>query len=278
MMSHTEKKSKRRKILKIAIPAAIILLAAQWTFIGWRYNFGPMKALGEKRLAAMPGNAAKYDFTQLQRLENSPIEGKTVLFLGSSVTNGASSLHNSLPEYFSIRMGCRSIKEAVDGTTLVDNGAKSYIQRMLTNVPTSEQIDLLICQLSTNDASKEMPLGELSVGRSLSDFDTNTITGSIEYIICYARETWGCPTVFYTNARFDSEAYAAMVARLSEMQDKWGIGVLDLWTDETFNHISEDARTLYMYDKIHPTKAGYRDWWGPELERQLLTFFDRQEG
>ena len=27
-----------------------------------------------------------------------------------------------------------------------------------------------------------------------------------------------------------------------------------------------------MHDDIHPTKAGYRDWWGPELETQLLAF------
>lgn len=277
-MSRTEKGSKKGKILKIAVPTVAALLAVQWTFIGWRYNFGPMKALGEKRLVAMSGNAAEYDFTQLQRMDRSPLDNKTVLFLGSSVTNGASSLHNSLPEYFSLRMGCRSIKEAVDGTTLVDNGAKSYIQRMLNNVSASEQIDLLICQLSTNDASKEMPLGELSAGKSLADFDTGTITGAIEYIICYAQETWGCPTVFYTNARFDSEAYAAMVARLLEIQEKWGIGVLDIWTDDAFNDIPADKRALYMYDKIHPTKAGYRDWWGPELERQLMEFLMNVEG
>lgn len=277
-MSRTGKASKKGKILKIAVPAVVLLLAIQWTFIGWRYNFGPMKALGEKRLAAMSGNAAKYDFDQLQRMERSPLNNKTVLFLGSSVTNGASSLHNSLPEYFSVRMGCRSIKEAVDGTTLVDNGDKSYIQRMLSSVSVSEEIDLLVCQLSTNDASKEMPLGELGAGKSLSDFDTRTITGAIEYIICYAQETWGCPTVFYTNARFDSEAYAAMVARLLEIQEKWGIGVLDIWTDDEFNDISEDERTLYMYDNIHPTKAGYRDWWGPELEQQLLEFLMNAEG
>lgn len=277
-MEREKKSPKRRKIIRITIPVIIIFLVAQWTFIGWRYNFGPMKTLGEKRLAGMSGNAAKYDFTQLQKIDNSPLEGKTVLFLGSSVTNGASSLHNSLPEYFSARMGCRSIKEAVDGTTLVDNGTNSYIQRMLSNVSASEPIDLLICQLSTNDASKEMPLGEIHTGKSLLDFDTSTVTGAIEYIVCYAQETWGCPTVFYTNARFDSEAYAAMVARVLEIEEKWGIGVLDIWTDESFNDISPGERDLYMYDNIHPTKAGYRDWWGPELERQLLAFLAREEG
>ena len=30
-------------------------------------------------------------------------------------------------------------------------------------------------------------------------------------------------------------------------------------------------KDLYMADRIHPTKAGYRDWWGPEIERQILS-------
>lgn len=272
-MKRSDKKSPKAQILKFVIPAAAALLTAQWAFIGWQYNFGPLKMLNEKRIAGMSGNAAEYDFDQIQKMSSSPLEGKTVLFLGSSVTNGAASLHNSLPEYFSARMGCRSIKEAVDGTTLVDNKANSYIHRMLDNISASEQIDLVVCQLSTNDASKGLPLGELSDSMSLSDFEKSTITGAVEYIICYARETWGCPVVFYTNSRFDSEAYASMVARLAGVQKKWGIGVLDLWTDRTFNAISADQRALYMYDNIHPTKAGYRDWWGPELEQQLLAFW-----
>jgi lysophospholipase L1-like esterase len=63
-----------------------------------------------------------------------------------------------------------------------------------------------------------------------------------------------------------------MVKRLYEIKEKYGIGVLDLWNDASFNQIPDDLRALYMHDDIHPTKAGYRDWWGPELEKQLLAF------
>lgn len=85
----------------------------------------------------------------------------------------------------------------------------------------------------------------------------------------------GCDVVFYTNARFESEPYAAMVERLYALQDKWGIGILDLWGSDDFNNISGQERSLYMYDTIHPLKAGYRDWWGPELERQLVDFLNQ---
>lgn len=57
-----------------------------------------------------------------------------------------------------------------------------------------------------------------------------------------------------------------MVTCLLELQEKWDIGVLDLWTDAEFNDTSDADRELYMYDDIHPTKAGYRVWWGAEME------------
>ena len=148
---------------------------------------------------------------------------------------------------------------------MCDNGKSSYIQRMLNNVDQNQEIQLVVCQLSTNDASKGMPLGEFGE-------DTSTITGAIEYIIKYVKETWNCPVVFYTNARFESDAYSAMVDRLYEVAERDGAGVLDLWSSDTFNQISEEERTLYMKDDIHPYKAGYRDWWGPELEKQIIDY------
>lgn len=204
-------------------------------------------------------------------------QSEKVLFLGSSVTNGAAALYQSIPEYFGARMGCTFIKEAVDGTTLTDNGSDSYIRRLLNHVDADEKIDLLVCQLSTNDASKGLPLGEVSEKSVLEEFDTGTITGAMEYIICYAEQTWGCPVVFYTNARFESENYQEMVERLYQLADKWEIGILDLWSDDGFNQITETERALYMKDNIHPYKAGYRDWWGPELVRQLCDFLSGKE-
>lgn len=271
------KKQSVGKKISIALSALIVFLYGQWMYIGWRFQYGPFRGLGHMRLEKMEGNAEKFDLSHIRPMENSPLENKKVLFLGSSVTNGAAALYQSIPEYFGVRMGCTFIKEAVDGTTLTDNGPDSYIQRLLNHVEADEQIDLLVCQLSTNDASKGLPLGEVSEKSVLEEFDTGTITGAMEYIICYAEQTWGCPVVFYTNARFDSENYQEMVERLYQLADKWEIGILDLWSDDGFNQIIETERALYMKDNIHPYKAGYRDWWGPELERQLCDFLSGKE-
>lgn len=271
-----EQNKKKMKWVYIGGGVAAFLLL-QWLFIGYRFSFGPFKSLGDIRSAKVPGNATKYGMESLEKLAGNPLEGKHICFLGSSVTYGAASLREGIPEYFGSRFNCTYTKEAVSGTTLVDNGSGSYVQRMLNNLDPNMEYNLFICQLSTNDATKKLPLGEISDSMELDSFDTSTITGAMEYIICYARNTWNCPVLFYTGSRYDSEAYTAMVERLMKLQEKWNIGVLDLWHDDAFNAISETDRALFMSDDIHPTKAGYRDWWCPEMERQLLTFLGQDE-
>lgn len=228
----------------------------------------------EKKKAIDPttwaGNQPQYDSCRVEKMENSMLEGKHVLFLGSSVTYGAASLQDGIPEYFHHRFGCIPTKEAVSGTTLVDNGPKSYVSRLLSNVSVDTNFSLAICQLSTNDATKGLPLGEIGEGKERDSFDTQTITGAMEYIIAYCKEKWNCPMMFYTGSHYASENYEAMVQRLYQLAEKWNLGVLDLWKDADFNAISDEDRKLYMYDPIHPTKAGYMKWWCPEMEKQLL--------
>lgn len=269
-----EKKKNGKKTMRIVIIAILVFLLAQNLFIGWRFSYGPFKALGDRRMAKLPGNSVEYAMSGVEPLAEAPLAGEKVLFLGSSVTYGEKSIREGIPEYFAQRCGWDVTKEAVSGTTLADTGNSSYVQRLLNKVDSSANYSLVIVQLSTNDAGKKQPLGEIAGSMDRDSFDTKTTTGAMEYIISYARDTWDCPVAFYTNARYDSEAYGALVQRLLELQDKWGVGVLNLWSDEDFNNISAADRTLYMYDSVHPTKAGYRQWWCPELERQLCAWLD----
>ncbi len=45
--------------------------------------------------------------------------------------------------------------------------------------------------------------------------------------------------IFYTGTKYDSKQYQQMVDVLFELQDKYGIGVIDLWNDEEMNDVSE---------------------------------------
>ena len=188
---------------------------------------------------------------------------KTVIFLGASVTYGSAAGGISFAELIAERTGCTMIKEAVSGTTLADLDESSYVSRMKTIQ--TEKADLLVCQFSTNDATRGLPLGEITA----EEADEKTVVGAINAIVRYAKENWNCPVAFYTNPRYESDAYEKMVAALLLLAPKLGVAVVDLWNDSAFNAITEEQRAVWMADAIHPTLAGYREWWTPVIEAKL---------
>lgn len=217
-----------------------------------------------------PGNGKQYSVDRCETDPNSPLQGKTVLFLGSSVTYGSAAKGESFVDFLEKKDGITAVKEAVSGTTLTDTGDDSYVARIKT-MDTSLEADAFVCQLSTNDASKNKPLGTVDDHYDIDAFDTKTVAGAIEYITAYAYRTWGCPVIFYTGTKYDSRNYEKMIDLLYELQQKWQFTVLDLWHDEDMNRVTKKEYRLYMANGIHPTRAGYRDWWLPKFETALAS-------
>lgn len=257
-----------KKKLLIIIPIAAVVVAAWIAFCGYQWSWGPFMKLHDFKTSALEGNDEKYSLDNAAPNADSPIEGKTVLFLGSSVTYGSASGGVSFADYIGKRDGCTVIKSAVSGTTLVESGINSYVSRL--KKLDAEKVDLFVCQLSTNDASQKKKLGKVIESKNLNDFDTKTIAGAIEYIICYSKEKWNCPVIFYTNPHYDSDLYGEMVGILKEAEAKWGISVIDMWNDAGLNAALNKNTALYMADKIHPTKAGYLEIWTPFMEKTVF--------
>lgn len=218
------------------------------------------------------GNKKQYAPEKVEALSDSPLKGMNIAFLGSSVTEGARSKGVSFVEYLAKRNQFTYEKEAVSGTKLVDDGKSSYVER-LSNFDKNAKFDLVIVQLSTNDAGDNASAcGTVSSSYDRDTFDTSTVSGAIEYIISYCRETWNCPVVFYTGTKNSKNGYEDMVKILYQIKDKWGIGVIDLWS-ELKTDIPEYK--LYMADEIHPTQAGYLEWWTPQMEKDLYEFLGK---
>ena len=205
-----------------------------------------------------------------------PLDGKTFVFLGSSVTYGSASNGWSMADYIAEEFDCTVVKWAVSGTTLVTSNSNSYVERMEREMRRQKKCDHLIVQLSTNDASQKKPLGTISNSMDKEDFDTTTVIGAIEYIIATAKEKWNCEVSFYTGTKYDSAEYYNMVNALLDIQEKWGIGVIDLYNDPEMNAVSTRDYNRYManngQDKIHPTKIGYKVWWGPKFAEHLQQY------
>lgn len=255
--------TKKKKIIIISIVAAVFLAAA----------IPPAVILLKAKFHK--GNSSEYSLENTPALENSPLRGKKIIFLGSSVTVGSEAKGVSFVDYMEKRDGIIPLKEAVGGTVMVDkkvNGKASYIERMKNNIDKNFEADAFVCQLSTNDATKKLPLGEKSQSTNIDDFDTRTIAGAIEYIISYAKTTWNCPVIFYTGTKYNSSYYGQMVDLLLDIQTKWDIGVIDLWNDPEMNAVSKSDYNLYMVNGIHPSQAGYRDWWTPKFETYITSY------
>ena len=178
------------------------------------------------------------------------LTGKTVFFLGSSVTYGSAAGGVSFADIMAEQLGFTCIKEAVSGTTLADLDDSSYVAR-LKRVDPGLRPDLFICQLSTNDAGRNIPLAEVGT--------------AIRWILRYARSTFGCPILFYTGTFFDSQPYRDMIHLLYRIREEIPFSILDLYHDEEMLSVSKENYQRYMRDPVHPTLAGYREWWTPKF-------------
>lgn len=267
-MSDAKKQKKGKKTWAVILAAVLFFMVGGYVCY---LMFG--QQIIKAYLRRLPGNAVQYEPVNIEADSESPLRGKTVIFLGSSVTLGYGACDTSFVELLAQKDGVIPVKEAVGGTTLIRRNKNSYIPRM-EKIDPAIRADAFVCQLSTNDARGKFSLGTVSDSFERSSFDTSTIAGALEYIVSYARETWNCPVMFYTGTRYDNEHYGKMVALLHEIEKKWGCTVVDLWSDEALNNITDEQRKLYMLDGIHPTKAGYWKWWLEPIEAGIIRMIE----
>jgi lysophospholipase L1-like esterase len=229
------------------------------------------------------GNQSAYDAANTPVLDHDTnLTGKTIYWLGSSVTVGMEAGNQSMADYIAKRNKAVCVKEAVSGTTLFDSGdakSNSYVARLKKGAfDASASIDAFVCQISTNDCKAAVlnKWGETTGNdvRDLASFDITTTLGAVEYIIAYVRQTWSCPIFFYSGSSFVGPVfetlgtdYNNLVKKVETLSSKWNnLYFIDLFNDAAFNNITKDQYNYYMGDGIHPKKAGYLKWWTPKFE------------
>lgn len=255
----------------------------------------PQYGVDEALMATNGGNDDLFAPAAITADADSPLKGKVIYWLGSSVTYGAASMQASMADFLAAKTGCISKKEAVSGTTIFDNGgtgdtgSRSYTRRMMNSTifDKTEKIDAFICQISTNDATNTRLKyrGEMTEADCTEQaaFKRDTTLGGVEYIISYVHETWNCPIYFYSGSYFGDEGarkntnpkgseYGKLVGQVKEIAEKWNalgypVEVIDMYNDTEFNAAVSDAYYVWcMQDAIHPKRAGYLQWWTPYFE------------
>lgn len=186
----------------------------------------------------------------------------SILFIGSSVTYGFASNGVSFVEYLRDDYGYECYKEAVNGTTLTDIGSESYLSRE-RKISKELHFDLAVIQLSTNDTTKNLNIGDLD------STDTMTITGSIRAIVADVRSKYKCPLLFYSNPYYDDPRYEKLVDRMTELSSELDVFFLDFYNDEELNDVIDKDRNGYMADMIHPTAACYQKLLTPRFNDKI---------
>lgn len=252
----------------------------------------------ESKVPDFIGNDERYAVKNIEKKADSPLAGKTIYWLGSSVTYGSAAYGESMADFLAATTGCVSKKEAVSGTTIYDDGGngdsgvRSYTRRMVNSTvfDKTEHVDAFVCQISTNDARNDRldKWGQITPGEFGSDkFDRKTTLGGAEFIIAYVVETWNCPVYFYSGAYFGDSGlrsgtnptgtnYGKLVDEIKKIAEKWSndgydVKVIDMYNDEKFNAVVNDEYYGWcMSDAIHPRRAGYLQWWTPYIESRLV--------
>ncbi len=222
------------------------------------------------------GNKEEYSVASTPVIENSPLRGKSFLFLGSSVTYGEKSFGESIPDFLAKRHQCTCVKEAVSGTTLMDkttSAGKSYVARLedyLGKADRASFLDGFVLQLSTNDISYRDQWGSVTSDeeKDASKFNKQTTIGAMEYIFATITETYHCPLYLFSNSRYN-DYYGELVGLAIPATAKWNATFINLHDDVAFNNITPEQHERYMDDNIHPSRCGYRDWWLPKFEEAL---------
>lgn len=153
-----------------------------------------------KTTARPNGNASRYDLEHFSVLGDNELKGRTVLFLGSSITYGSATGGLSFPDYIAKRNQLNyvdsdiehTMKQAVPGKTMACIGdGLSYVER-ISRLDQYDHADVFLCQLSVNDANHVQILGESTGSENVVSeaSEAKTVGQAIDYIIDHAHKQW----------------------------------------------------------------------------------------
>lgn len=204
-------------------------------------------------------------------LEENPLKGKKVLFVGDSICEGWCEWND--PTYGNkVAWAGRIIAEyemygvnkSLGGASISNCRKDNTVINQLKKME-GKTFDLVILQGGANDAWDSCPVGRINDTNFDGPYNNATFAGGLEETIKYAKETFPDAKIAYIitfSMPKASYGYLSNMSGLVKMTkkvcDKWDIPYLDLYNDEDLNknQLKTDT-TECLYDYIHPNSKGY---------------------
>lgn len=185
-----------------------------------------------------------------------------ILALGSSITKGYGnndiSFVEMLNDYKDEEISFDVKKEAINGTTLANLNAKSYLSRLRNySYDDLKKYDYVLIQLSTNDIFR--------IFRKHNKNPEKTTIGAIEVIFDYLRENFSGQIIFYTCFMKRNSRYENLINSLKTLQNLHIFQIFDFYNDNEM--LNSDFKNI-MSDNIHPNENGYKI-----MTKKMVEFF-----
>ena len=206
---------------------------------------------------------------------DSPLKGKSILFVGDSITEAICEVYNARTRYtagwpgrIGWANGMRWINVGISGATVSSIWGTFNTTRNQLEWHKDMPFDILITHGGINDAMGKCPAGTVAPGKA-EDYnpaaeDFSTFAGSLEYFFWKAKKEHPAAKIGYIiNFKVVKSGWsdwAKMPEYLPLMKAvcrKWGIPYLNLWENESVTaQLRPETRTA-LGDHLHPNYLGY---------------------
>ena len=194
--------------------------------------------------------------------EENVLIGKSVLFVGDSITNAVKDDYKL--NGWAGRIGTQN---KMDWKNAGVSGASASTARPTNRVITqlqanaSNSYDYVILHGGVNDAMEAAPIGEVSDSFDVASFDINTFAGGLEEMIHYTVSNYAGAKIGYIvnyatpNSTWGGETkdMSAYFAKAKEVCAKWNIPYIDLYSGTIELNGVENT---YSYDILDMTNKG----------------------
>lgn len=237
-----------------------------WTFPEW-YKGGYI-SFGTNSSFAAVSNIKINGIDALDTVKDTPLSGKSALFVGDSISVGVSdtAMAYSWGGRIGIKYGMDWVNDSHGGANMAeyaDGHAKTIVEQI--KLFGDRNFDYIVIEGGVNDAMNKMPLGTYGTSYDINDFDDTTFAGALETAFAYAKEKWPTAHIGYivtfrhrweAGSKENTDPYYTAARAICQ---KWGVPYLDLNGETVEKELKVDIAddTTYISDGIHPTAAGY---------------------
>jgi len=213
--------------------------------------------------------------TNLQNTNANPLQGKSIAFIGDSITYGDAGVgyggwvniigNNNTMDYINYGQGGTCLAKVVGRTDSIIERLDSY----------SPDFDFVCLQGGFNDTAI-LPTGLGTITAGYNDtLDLFTFCGAAEYMCKTALSKYAGKKVCFLIAYNIGDPWGVWADKLEEVCKKWGMPYFDLRTNAGFNLVNNELGLIYgvstgvgTYDGWHCNVEAY-DLLAPKIEAFL---------